>query len=75
MAARFPVGPLAVLDVAPSGKALVTFLADGELAPSGRTLADAVEWALEGLSSQPDFPCTAPVVRRRRGARQSGVVR
>ncbi|MFH8385336.1 telomere-associated protein Tap [Kitasatospora sp. NPDC018058] len=48
--ARFPAGPLAVLDVAPSGKALVAHLADGALAPSapaGRTLADVVEWALE----------------------------
>ncbi|MFJ4192129.1 telomere-associated protein Tap [Kitasatospora sp. NPDC089509] len=49
-AARFPAGPLAVLDVAPSGKALVAYLADGTpapTAPTGRTLADVVEWALE----------------------------
>ncbi|MFF7459569.1 telomere-associated protein Tap [Kitasatospora sp. NPDC008115] len=49
-AARFPVGPLAVLDVAPSGRALVAYLADGTVAaaaPAGRTLADVVEWALE----------------------------
>ncbi|MFB7668340.1 helix-turn-helix transcriptional regulator [Kitasatospora sp. NPDC056138] len=48
--ARFPAGPLAVLDVAPSGRALVAYLADGTVAPtapSGRTLADVVEWALE----------------------------
>ncbi|MER7847488.1 helix-turn-helix domain-containing protein [Kitasatospora sp. NPDC096077] len=49
-AARFPAGPLAVLDVAPSGKALAAYLADGTLAPTaptGRALADVVEWALE----------------------------
>ncbi|MEV7189685.1 helix-turn-helix domain-containing protein [Kitasatospora sp. NPDC093102] len=49
-AARFPAGPLAVLDVAPDGKALVAYLADGTpapTAPAGRTLADVVEWALE----------------------------
>ncbi|MEU3564578.1 telomere-associated protein Tap [Kitasatospora sp. NPDC006786] len=48
--ARFPAGPLAVLDVAPSGRALVAYLADGTqapTAPTGRTLADVVEWALE----------------------------
>ncbi|MEE1821611.1 helix-turn-helix transcriptional regulator [Streptomyces sp. BE20] len=48
--ARFPAGPLAVLDVAPSGRALVAYLADGTqapTAPSGRTLASVVEWALE----------------------------
>jgi len=49
-AARFPSGPLAVLDVAADGKALVAYLADGTeagSAPSGRSLADVVEWALE----------------------------
>ncbi|MFF2549066.1 telomere-associated protein Tap [Kitasatospora sp. NPDC058063] len=49
-AARFPAGPLAVVDVAASGKGLVAYLADGTPAstvPSGRTLADVVEWALE----------------------------
>ncbi|MFJ9447181.1 telomere-associated protein Tap [Kitasatospora sp. NPDC101235] len=49
-AARFPAGPLAVLDVAPTGRALVAYLADGTqapTAPTGRTLADVVEWALE----------------------------
>ncbi|MEV0537867.1 helix-turn-helix transcriptional regulator [Kitasatospora sp. NPDC050463] len=49
-AARFPAGPLAVLDIAPSGRALVAYLADGtqaSTAPAGRTLADVVEWALE----------------------------
>ncbi|MET8630489.1 transcriptional regulator [Kitasatospora sp. NPDC004669] len=50
-AARFPAGPLAVLDVvAPSGKALVAYLADGTLAPTapaGRTVADVAQWALE----------------------------
>ncbi|MFG2910887.1 telomere-associated protein Tap [Kitasatospora sp. NPDC048286] len=49
-AARFPSGPLAVVDVAPSGKGLVAYLADGTVAPTapvGRTLADIVEWALE----------------------------
>ncbi|MFF7459393.1 telomere-associated protein Tap [Kitasatospora sp. NPDC008115] len=54
-AARFPAGPLAVLDVAPSGKGLVAYLADGTVAaaaPVGRTLAAVVEWALEtGLGS------------------------
>ncbi|MFF2631138.1 telomere-associated protein Tap [Kitasatospora griseola] len=54
-AARFPAGPLAVVDVAPSGKALVAYLADGTAAatvPTGRTLADLVEWALgAGLGS------------------------
>ncbi|GAA2821502.1 hypothetical protein GCM10010441_52360 [Kitasatospora paracochleata] len=49
-AARFPAGPLAVLDVAPSGRGLMAYLADGTQAPTGpagRTLADVVEWALE----------------------------
>ncbi len=49
-AARFPAGPLAVLDVAADGKALVAYLADGTVAPTapaGRTLAAVVEWALE----------------------------
>ncbi|MGW3185474.1 telomere-associated protein Tap [Kitasatospora sp. NPDC001119] len=49
-AARFPAGPLAVVDVAPSGKGLVAYLADGTQAPTtpaGRALADVVEWALE----------------------------
>ncbi|GGR00704.1 telomere-associated protein Tap [Kitasatospora griseola] len=54
-AARFPAGPLAVVDVAPSGRALVAYLADGTAAataPTGRTLADLVEWALgAGLGS------------------------
>ncbi|MFD5565866.1 telomere-associated protein Tap [Kitasatospora griseola] len=54
-AARFPAGPLAVVDVAPSGKALVAYLADGTQAQTvlaGRTLADLVEWALgAGLGS------------------------
>ncbi|MGA5823883.1 telomere-associated protein Tap [Kitasatospora sp. NPDC094028] len=48
--ARFPAGPLAVLDVAPSGRSLVAYLADGTqapTAPTGRFLADVVEWALE----------------------------
>ncbi|MEU4118908.1 helix-turn-helix transcriptional regulator [Kitasatospora sp. NPDC028055] len=49
-AARFPAGPLAVLDVAEDGRSLVAYLADGTVAPtapSGRTLADVVQWALE----------------------------
>ncbi|GAA2780815.1 telomere-associated protein Tap [Kitasatospora aburaviensis] len=49
-AARFPAGPLAVLDVARDGRSLVVYLADGTqapTAPSGRSLADVVEWALE----------------------------
>ncbi|MFJ9846008.1 telomere-associated protein Tap [Kitasatospora sp. NPDC101155] len=49
-AARFPAGPLAVLDIAKDGKALVAYLADGTVAPTapaGRALADVVEWALE----------------------------
>ncbi|MFF1908270.1 telomere-associated protein Tap [Kitasatospora sp. NPDC058218] len=49
-AARFPAGPLAVLDVAPDGKSLVAYLADGTeapTAPAGRALADVVQWALE----------------------------
>ncbi|MFE2729412.1 telomere-associated protein Tap [Kitasatospora sp. NPDC059327] len=55
-AARFPAGPLAVLDVAPSGKALVAYLADGTVAPTapaGRTLAAVVEWALEAKFGSP----------------------
>ncbi|MFI9332646.1 telomere-associated protein Tap [Kitasatospora sp. NPDC052868] len=55
-AARFPDGPLAVLDVAPSGRALVAYLADGTqapAAPAGRTLADVVEWALESRFGSP----------------------
>ncbi|MFB6888744.1 helix-turn-helix transcriptional regulator [Kitasatospora sp. NPDC056327] len=55
-AARFPAGPLAVLDVAPSGKAVVAYLADGTpapAAPAGRTLADVVEWALETRLGSP----------------------
>ncbi|GAB7188972.1 helix-turn-helix transcriptional regulator [Kitasatospora sp. Ki12] len=55
-AARFPSGPLAVLDVAPSGKGLVAYLADGTVAPTapaGRTLADVVEWALEASLGSP----------------------
>ncbi|MFD8483622.1 telomere-associated protein Tap [Kitasatospora sp. NPDC059673] len=54
-AARFPSGPLVVVDVAPSGKALAAYLADGTesaTAPTGRTLAGLVEWALgAGLGS------------------------
>jgi hypothetical protein len=49
-AAKFPAGPLAVLDVAQGGRGLVAYLADGtvaETAPAGRTLVDIVEWALE----------------------------
>ncbi|MDH6107834.1 DNA-binding XRE family transcriptional regulator [Kitasatospora sp. MAP12-15] len=49
-AARYPSGPLAVLDVAADGRRLVAYLADGNqapTAPTGRTLADVVEWALE----------------------------
>ncbi|MFE3246841.1 helix-turn-helix domain-containing protein, partial [Kitasatospora indigofera] len=44
-AARFPSGPLAVLDVAPSGKGLVAYLADGTQAPTApakHTLAAVV---------------------------------
>ncbi|MED7952990.1 telomere-associated protein Tap [Streptomyces sp. BE303] len=55
-AARFPSGPLAVLDVAPSGKGLVAYLADGTqapTAPAGRTLAAVVEWALEQRFGSP----------------------
>ncbi|GAA2984351.1 hypothetical protein GCM10010519_18490 [Streptomyces lactacystinicus] len=55
-AARFPVGPLAVVDVAPSGRGLVAYLADGTqapTAPAGRTLADVVEWALETRLGSP----------------------
>ncbi|MFD8782581.1 telomere-associated protein Tap [Kitasatospora sp. NPDC059599] len=55
-AARFPAGPLAVLDVAPSGRGLVAYLADGTeaaTAPAGRTLADVVEWALETKLGSP----------------------
>ncbi|MGY0466871.1 telomere-associated protein Tap [Kitasatospora sp. cg17-2] len=55
-AARFPAGPLAVLDVAPDGKALVAYLADGTQAPTapvGRTLADIVDWALESRLGSP----------------------
>ncbi|MGW2547076.1 telomere-associated protein Tap, partial [Kitasatospora sp. NPDC001574] len=55
-AARFPAGPLAVLDVAPNGKGLVAYLADGTqapTAPAGRTLAAVVEWALETKFGSP----------------------
>uniref|UniRef100_UPI000B0F9FC5 telomere-associated protein Tap n=1 Tax=Kitasatospora sp. MY 5-36 TaxID=1678027 RepID=UPI000B0F9FC5 len=55
-AARFPSGPLAVVDVAPSGKGLVAYLADGtqaSTAPVGRTLVDVVEWALEQRFGSP----------------------
>ncbi|MFJ6623522.1 telomere-associated protein Tap [Kitasatospora sp. NPDC091335] len=55
-AARFPAGPLAVLDVAPSGKALVAYLADGSVSPAPparRSLADVVEWALEAKLGSP----------------------
>ena len=55
-AARFPAGPLAVLDVAPSGKGFVAYLADGTVAPTapaGRTLAAVVEWALEQKFGSP----------------------
>ncbi|MFI6448497.1 telomere-associated protein Tap [Kitasatospora sp. NPDC050543] len=54
--ARFPSGPLAVLDAAPSGKGLVAYLADGTVAPTapaGRTLAAVVEWALEAKFGSP----------------------
>ncbi|MGW4650223.1 telomere-associated protein Tap [Kitasatospora sp. NPDC004289] len=49
-AARFPAGPLAVLDVAADGRGLVAYLADGSpaaTAPDARTVAAAVAWALE----------------------------
>ncbi|MGW2255883.1 telomere-associated protein Tap [Kitasatospora sp. NPDC001660] len=49
-AARFPSGPLAVVDTAPDGRGLAAYLADGSpapTAPGGRTLANVVEWALE----------------------------
>ncbi|MFE7560813.1 telomere-associated protein Tap [Kitasatospora sp. NPDC057500] len=55
-AARFPAGPLAVLDVAPAGRGLVAYLADGTPAPTapvGRTLAAVVEWALESRLGSP----------------------
>ncbi|WP_344333682.1 telomere-associated protein Tap, partial [Kitasatospora putterlickiae] len=55
-AARFPSGPLAVLDVAPDGKGLVAYFADGTqapTAPAGRTLSDVVEWALESRLGSP----------------------
>ncbi|MFE9426995.1 telomere-associated protein Tap [Kitasatospora sp. NPDC006697] len=48
-AARYPAGPLAVLDVAPDGRSLTAYLADGTpaaTAPTGRTLAEVAEWAL-----------------------------
>ncbi|MFD8784472.1 telomere-associated protein Tap [Kitasatospora sp. NPDC059599] len=49
-AARFPSGPLAVVDTAADGRGLAAYLADGgpaPTAPGGRTLAEVVEWALE----------------------------
>ncbi|WP_043478305.1 helix-turn-helix transcriptional regulator [Kitasatospora sp. MBT66] len=55
-AARFPAGPLAVLDVAPTGRSLVAYRADGTqapTAPAGRTLASVVEWALEARLGSP----------------------
>ncbi|MGW4805859.1 telomere-associated protein Tap [Kitasatospora sp. NPDC004272] len=48
--ARFPGGPLAVLDVAADGKTLIAYLADGSTAPTApttRTLVGLVEWAIE----------------------------
>ncbi|WP_063830752.1 telomere-associated protein Tap [Kitasatospora phosalacinea] len=49
-AARFPAGPLAVVEVAPDGLGLVAYGADGaELPgerPTGRGLAGLLEWAL-----------------------------
>ncbi|MFJ1755126.1 telomere-associated protein Tap [Kitasatospora sp. NPDC088134] len=55
-AARFPAGPLAVLEVAPDGRSLIGYDADGaELPgerPSGRALPQLLEWALAaGLGS------------------------
>ncbi|MEV4556341.1 helix-turn-helix domain-containing protein [Kitasatospora sp. NPDC049285] len=55
-AARFPAGPLAVVEVAQSGRGLVAYDADGgllaEAGAVGRTLLDVLEWALEaGLGS------------------------
>ncbi|MFD9592058.1 telomere-associated protein Tap [Kitasatospora sp. NPDC059973] len=55
-AARFPSGPLAVLDVVPSGRSLVAYLADGTAAatvPTKHTLAAVVEWALEQKFGSP----------------------
>ncbi|MFJ9523654.1 telomere-associated protein Tap [Kitasatospora sp. NPDC101801] len=49
-AARFPSGPLAVLDVGPDGRGLAAYRADGtlaETAPPQRSLAAVVQWALE----------------------------
>ncbi|GGR08741.1 hypothetical protein GCM10010195_74280 [Kitasatospora griseola] len=54
-AARFPGGPLAVVDAAPDGKTLTAYLADGRPAPTApgtRTVVGVVEWALgAGLGS------------------------
>ncbi|WP_233289028.1 XRE family transcriptional regulator, partial [Kitasatospora sp. MBT63] len=54
-AARFPAGPLAVLDIAVDGRTLAAHLPDGTPAaqePTGRTLTDVLEWALTaGLGS------------------------
>ncbi|WP_030460224.1 helix-turn-helix domain-containing protein [Kitasatospora sp. NRRL B-11411] len=49
-AARFPAGPLAVVDVAVDGRGLVAYGADGAEAPgerpAGRGVAELLEWAL-----------------------------
>ncbi|WP_282204104.1 telomere-associated protein Tap [Kitasatospora fiedleri] len=49
-AARFPAGPLAVVDVAADGRGLVAHGADGAEVPgerpAGRTVAGLLEWAL-----------------------------
>nr|WP_237419542.1 helix-turn-helix domain-containing protein [Kitasatospora sp. SID7827] len=49
-AARFPAGPLAVLEVAADGRGLVAYGADGQETvgepPTGRTLGGLLEWAL-----------------------------
>ncbi|MGF1430169.1 telomere-associated protein Tap [Kitasatospora sp. LaBMicrA B282] len=52
-AARFPTGPLAVIDVAPDGRELLEYLVDGSAHPvPARTLPALVGWALEaGLGS------------------------
>ncbi|WP_348532820.1 transcriptional regulator [Kitasatospora sp. MAP5-34] len=52
-AAKYPAGPLAVLDLAPSGPGLAARLADGRtLDVPARTLPELTEWALTaGLGS------------------------
>ncbi|WP_441248356.1 telomere-associated protein Tap [Kitasatospora sp. McL0602] len=59
-AAKYPAGPLAVLDVAPDGAGVVAWFADGsvtgpagQVGEVGRSLAEVVEWALTAKLGSP----------------------